>query len=40
MANMLFPFRIFEQICTVPGTTFMTSQMTDQSEDEHTDATC
>jgi len=40
MANKLFSFKIFEQICTVPGTTFMTSQRIDQPEDEHTDATC
>ena len=40
MANKLFSFKIFEQICTVPGTTLMTSQMIDQPEDEHTDTTC
>jgi hypothetical protein len=36
MANKLFSFKILEQICTVPGTTFMASQRIDQPEDEHT----
>ena len=40
MANKLFSFKIFEQICTVPGITFITSQMIDQPEDEHTHAAC
>lgn len=40
MANKLFSFKIFEQMCTVPGITFIASQMIDQPEDEHSDATC